>query len=210
MKKYIVLISLLALILSLAGCKDKNLYTYSNKDDIQVETYSVDTLARITIVDTYKKNDVTYYILQTNVSDDREWTLSEAEYDEIIGLGNDAIDCTVHYLKCNTKIISQSYSPFFGSFLENALSEALRKLGAKYHNLPSTSIKSIYDMKFNSGEYYFCTVNSNGAEWIENKLTLKRYSFMGESSFTEEEINMYVLFMHKVASEMIKHILEEK
>lgn len=208
MKKYILMVVTLVSLLVLAGCNDKETYTYSSKEDIQVEAYSVDKLARITIADTYKKNDVTYYVIQTDVSGDREWTLTEAEYDEIIGLGNDAIDCTVHYLKCNSKIISQSYHSLWGSVLDIELSKVLSEFDVKYHTFPSTGIKSIYDMKFNSGEYYIDTTQTAEEELVKSKLTLKRYSFVGESAFTEEEIDAYVEFMHKINSETVKRLLD--
>lgn len=212
MKKYILTLAML-MLLCLAGCNSEELnHVYSDKDDIQVEHSANDTLARITIVDTYRKNDVTYHIVKTSVSGDKEWTFSEAEYDELFGLGNDAIDCTVYKLKCTSTI----HSKYFSTIIKAASHTKLGRINydsediSWHHGIPTTdNIKKAYGTNFDYGDFYVYAGHSNTKEYIGSTLTLKRYSFAGESDFTEEEINAYVEVMHRVNVELADRLLNK-
>ena len=75
----------------------------------QIKTETINGEARICIEDTYTKAGVKYYVITTDGSGFSRFILSEDEYGEYIGLGNDAVDCTIYTLYCASDIYKDYY-----------------------------------------------------------------------------------------------------
>ena len=206
MKKYVFVLLSLIMATFLTGCNTKITDEYESVEDISVEHNSSNEMARITIKDEYTKDSIKYFVFTTNVSGDKKFTLSEADYDKYIGIGNNAVDCTIYNLKLNTTllnydglIIPNSALPT-GSNDYQTLWDTIDKIDnvdANYPAIPSFYISSAYGTDFTYGEYQIYVPYKS--KTMNEEINLRRCSFAGESDFTEEEIDDYKQIMDKVS-----------
>lgn len=226
-----VFITCILLLLALRDRSHNEKVVFANKEDIQTEITSCSQIARIHINGTYKKNDVKYYIFTTDISGDREFTLSEYEYDKYIGLDNNAVDCTVYTVSCYSDVYSLKNPPF--DFIKNSTD-----LQNMLNNIVNVSCDTSYkvdngkdvfhDFVFGSVKEYKAhinyadgmyfknfiitvkrSINSSNRTDISCQTMVSRYSFMGENEFSKEEINQYIETMENLNTEIVKYCRED-
>lgn len=201
-----------------------NLYRLKSRvisnSDIVVEHDSIEQMARITIKDQFTKDGIKYFVFTTDVSDNKEFTMSEIEYDKYIGLGNDAVDCTIY--KLNLEMPIYEYKTAIGSNLPSKYYEAdklwdifdkindVQTYGLTVANDSTIYIKNTCKTNFDMYNYkvFVHTEKSNSILigddcTLNEKMTLKRYSFIGESDFSEEEISDYCEIMKNVKTNIV-------
>ena len=169
------------------------------KEKPDIERVSEQKTARISLIDTYQKQGVKYYVFKTDISGAIEFVLSEEEYDKYIGIGNDAVDCTVYKIFYKSLIfrkidllIKDEYT------LENFLEKMKMLKGIEAEKNPfddkEISITRTNGKCFNYDEYNIFIENSRGlnsCHWIYSELSISKYSFMGEVDFTPKEVEEY-------------------
>lgn len=202
-----IAITLLAVIVSFFLIMDsiipnvKSRILYENKDNITTKLSERHETARINITDTYTKSGIKYYIFTTDVSRNRTFTCSEEEYDKYIGLGNNAVDCTIYTLYCASDIYKDYY------FLEDIghLEATENTKDYSFHSDILCSpyyIDSAYGKCFAYGD--FCLDVENEEGWIiknstwTTEMRIQKYSFLGDTEFSEEELEKYKDLMDKV------------
>lgn len=170
MKRKFITVAAIFMFVLMLGCGEIR-DEYSSEDDIRVEHQAeTDILGRITVSDTYKKEGVNYYVVTTDI-DCRENTYSQDEYESLFGLGNDAFDTDIYTLTMKTNL----------AFCDTALKTDIEK-------------------KCEDGIYYCDDFNEDICNqvkvWVNPNVVrvsyvITRYSYLGESDFTEEEIERY-------------------
>lgn len=73
-----------------------------------------------------------------------------------------------------------------------------------YPGMSNICLHNVYETNFKYGEYKF--KNPYKEKTINEEINLCRYSFIGESDFTEEEINNYKQIMDKVSLDYLSII----
>lgn len=206
MKKYVFVLLTLIITTFLTGCSTKITDEYRGIEDINVEHDFNNKTARITIKDEYTKDNVKYFVFTTDISDDKKFTLSEADYDKYIGNGNDAVDCTIYSLNLNTTLLNYDGLIIPNSALPGSSNDyqtlwntidKIDNVDANYPAIPSFYISSAYGTEFLCGEYAIEVPYKT--KTINEEISLCRYSFAGETDFTEEEIDEYKQIMDKVS-----------
>ena len=223
-KKLLSLILIFCCIFMMTGCCDKVITSYSDNPKIKTEHTSENKVARITITDSYTKSGIKYYIFTTNVSGTRKFILSEKEYDEYIGLENDAVDCTIYYLSLQSEVCKYKYwliskykLPYNRGFGENYFYYLDDLLGNTPEIIEKTSyqIKKAYDSSGNevifNEDYpeYKILMDSNpevDKEQINASMNLYRYSFVGENDFSKDDIAQYTDVMENVNKGICREI----
>lgn len=216
MKKIWLSAIVLLLMFCLTGCGMEVVSAYTDLADIKTEVDSYDKMARIEIIDTYTKAGVKYYVFTTDISQNKKFTLSEAEYDKYIGLGNNAVDCTVYNLNCYSNVFLYKYFLFPDMDLYNYQSlwdieDRIEHVNfSGYVNENSVYVYTAYDLVFEHGDYRItCGEDDDYREGdgrikvVTTELDLNRYSFAGELAFSEEEINKYLQIMNDLNTEMV-------
>lgn len=235
--KWISLFGVICCVFMMTGCCDKEIYNFKDDPNIKAEHTSEEEMARITIKDSYTKSNIKYYIFTTNVSGTSRFTLSEEDYDKFIGIGNDAVDCTVYSLKLQSEISEYRYLGFPKGGLPCSGSEragydlldlmddtsSIVESGSGIDEIlsPSSSRYFIYtaydgegsevDFTTHNQEYkIFVSSKSSKQEQICSRMELYHYSFIGEEDFTKDEIDKYNDVMTTVngdISDKIKQII---
>lgn len=176
---------------------------YKNTENIEVNTANSKETLRISIADTYTRDNVKYYVIETDEPEHPQFTLTETEYDKYIGV-NDIIDSQVYRLQLDSTICTGKYIYMAN---DECLEQALEKFLAKHEGMIEKNDPEGYET-FVSGDTswtihtdfieenaYFklnshCGKNYFSKEYLKdtNVLEVKRYSFLGEKDFTEEDI----------------------
>lgn len=202
------------------GCFCKEVTAYSGKEDLNFVHTEESKLARVNIVDSYTKNGVKYLSFTTNVSGERTFLMSEDEYDKHFGKGNDAVDCTIWSLTERNTIYREKYYFYSGIKTKDvkAAMYKLREPGDMEFRIPYNHLREIKVMvangvKFDDGDY---DIQAHfGVPWVDDMMSWKyfcsvandfskqRYSFLGESDFTTEEIEEYKKAIDKVESDIV-------
>ena len=198
----------------------KEITAYSGKEDFYLAHTAESKLARVNIVDSYTKNGVKYLSFTTNVSGERTFLMSEDEYDKHFGKGNDAVDCTIWSLTEMNVIYREKYY-FYSGIKTKDVKAALYKLcepgdmefRTPYNHLREIKVMVGNGVKFDDGDY---DIQAHfGEPWVEDMVSWKyfcsvaddfskqRYSFLGESDFTTEEIEEYKKAIDRVESEIV-------
>lgn len=213
MKKLYFSVVVFLMAFFMTGCIDTEVFAYSNKEDIVMETSFCEKMARIEITDTYTKNDMKYYVFETDISGDDTFTLSEEEYDKYIGLGNDAVDCTVYKLTCHSDVFSYNYH--FG--LPNgklhddcqvlwdlvSASENIRSYGSVVFGNDYIHIYRTSGMEFNYGDCILrCTCDNDRAD-VTVDVEISHYSFAGDTEFAKEDIDQYKEVLNNLYLELV-------
>jgi hypothetical protein len=206
----ILMISILMICL-LTGCRDKVKNKYSSLDDLDIEVYEENVMARIKITDSYTKDNIKYFIFTTNVSGERKFTLSEEEYDKFIGLNNDAVDCTIWHIKSNEDIFQDKYKTVANGNLtcynlKNYLDENIPGFGSYSYYVGYSypiGIESACDLKFKYSDYCIDMNDYENEEtvYVRSNIDICRYSFLGEKGYTDKEVQEYKEVIDKVSKE---------
>ena len=99
---------------------------YKNTENIEVSTANSKETLRISIADTYTRDNVKYYVIETDEPEHPQFTLTETEYDKYIGV-NDIIDSQVYRLQLDSTICTGKYIYMANDeCLEQALETFLR------------------------------------------------------------------------------------
>lgn len=154
--------------------------------------------ARIHLVDTYKKQGVKYYVFKTDISGTAKFVLSEEDYGKHIGIGNDAVDCTVYKLFYKSPIFQKTDLLIKREYtLEKLLEEmkVLQGIEVEKNPFDDKKISVIYTNGkwFDYDEYSIFMVDSrfNKCHEIYSEFSISRYSFIGETDFTQKEVTEY-------------------
>lgn len=206
----ILMISILMICL-LTGCRDKVKNKYSSLDDLDIEVYEENVMARITITDLYTKDNIKYFIFTTNVLGERKFTLSEEEYDKFIGLNNDAVDCTIWHIKSNEDIFQDKYKTVANGNLtcynlKNHLDENIPGLSSYFYYIGYSypiGIESACDLEFKYSDYCIDMNDYENEEtvYVRSNIDICRYSFLGEKGYTDKEVQEYKEVIDKVSKE---------
>ena len=206
----------------------------SKKDTLKFQTTEKNVEARITIKDTYTKNNITYRTFTTDVTEYKEFTLSEAEYDEFIGLNNNVLDCTIWSLSCDTDIYKYQYirngeNGYFANRGPYAILDIMTdsditfsEIDKKINERKYSFFSSIYDNRRNesvyiesvdgqdfSKEQYFIKYKSKGKGLycngiVKRSFLTERYSFIGDHAFSKEDIAAYKKVITHGDKEMVE------
>lgn len=196
------------------GYMSKEVTAYSNEDDLKIEHTKESKLARIHIVDSYTKGGEKYIVFKTDVSGWHQFTMSEQEYDKYIGLGNDAVDCTIWQLTADNVIYEEKYIQHKGikrKDIENGIGKSDISDILWHHNCGENScivVDRAYGKRFQEGTYYIdvlCGVQkgTNYYSYIKNNLRVKRLSFLGKTDFSEDEIKEYKAALDKTGKKIV-------
>lgn len=202
------------------GCFCKEVTAYSGKEDLKFVHTAESKLARVNIVDSYTKNGVKYLSFTTSVSGERTFLMSEDEYDKHFGKGNDAVDCTIWSLTERNVIYREKYY-FYSGIKTKDVKAAIYKLcepgdmefRTPYNHLREIKVMVGNGVKFDDGDY---DIQAHfGVPWVDDMMSWKyfcsvandfskqRYSFLGESDFTTEEIEENKKAIDKVESDIV-------
>ena len=196
-----------------------------SKDTIMINHEATEKMARITIKDEYVKNGIKYYIFTTDISGMTKFTMKESEYDEYIGLGNNAVDCTVYTLDIELPIYEYSNYTFFSKLPDEIhgsvrLAKILNNtehisvgVQATIFSESKAYVKNAYDTEFYTNQYKI-SVQKIESSWeflhnnrvINQEIHLKRYSFANETDFSEEEIDNYCKIAENLKADVVKEI----
>lgn len=199
----------------------KEITAYSGKEDLNFVHTKENKLARVNIVDSYTKNGVKYLSFTTSVSGERTFLMSEDEYDKHFGKGNDAVDCTIWSLTERNTIYREKYCFYSGIKTKDvkAAMYKLRELGGMEFRIPYNHLREIKVMvangvKFDDGDYniqavfeeplYDDMMSERYFSSVANAFSKQRYSFLGESDFTAEEIEEYKKAIDRVESDIVE------
>lgn len=198
----------------------KEMVAYSGKEDMNFVHTEESKLARVNIVDSYTKNGVKYLSFTTSVSGERTFLMSEDEYDKHFGKGNDAVDCTIWSLTERNVIYREKYY-FYSGIKTKDVKAAIYKrrepgdmeFRTPYNHLREINVMVGNGVKFDDGDY---NIQAHfGMPWVEdmgswkyfcsvtNDFSKQRYSFLGESDFTAEEIEEYKKAIDRVESDIV-------
>lgn len=175
--------------------------TFIPSDEMAVvsETNETKELARLKIKDTYKKDGMRYYIFRSDISEDREFILSEEEWNKYIGYGNDAVDCNVYTLTMQGNIgtikgfPNPSYTKQVYGIDDSEMTDGLDD-GARINIIvEATDDRTLYKQTFDA----------------YGRILIKRYSFVGEKDFSEKEIEE-VKSQFELKAKELKFYIESK
>lgn len=222
----IVFIFFMGLCFLISKFFSKPAVSYDSMDDIMVYNTESTEIARIEIVDTYTLAGENYYIFTTDLTGSEKFTLSESEYEEIIGAGNNAVECIVYELQIESNIYSYEYSVFPKHKLSDisdvawivsncGYDEAFRNFAGlksnepveKAYYLPDSTILKLpnYTGRDNNTFYLYLEDNKNdNLVSLTSHLKVYKYSFLGESNFTEEEISKYKGLVDDISTRIAK------
>lgn len=221
MVKYIVIVAIVVIVVSFAICGiseiclskgllDKEIMAYAGKEELDVKLEKENKLARIKIEDSYVKGGVKYLIFTTDVSRQRRFLMSEEEYDKHIGKGNDAVDCTIWRLTENNEVYRAKYLGYPGIDCEDVI-KGIQKIDVswEYGGSDCVCVTSAYGKRFRCGDY--CITLQCKEEGVvyyysfaENNMKIERYSFLGETDFTEEEVEEYKTLLDKAGKDIVE------
>ena len=188
-------------------------FVYSKQEDIESVHEITETLAKITICDTYTKNNVLYYEFTTTATGSEVFTFSEDEYDALIGLNNDAIDCTTYTLTLSSPIIIYeqlsffeenllsmlkiddiiSYQPERFSFEKEYVYRINGPLNPRYYNWELECLSFDKDRQYASVTLNTASIST---DFLTSDFKVTRYSFLGEQDFTEDDVLFYKEQLH--------------
>lgn len=176
----------------------KKIFQYDSLKDMEITQDVQSVLAKIEIIDTYIKNDVQYYEIKTTATGDEIFTYSEKEYDEIFGLGNNAFDCEVYTLFIQVPVIKyESRKVLNISELDYFSIEDLE--GYEFRNVVISASESgdvwrveCLDLSTENKNVQVINKHPNDREHeLYTQIKERRYSFLGEINFTDNEIKEY-------------------
>ena len=224
MKQFKYLIMTIICMLFLSGCSSDSVQKYTGTEDIETEHHTQEKLAKISVRDTYTKDGITYYEISTTATDNT-YTYTEQEYDEIFGLENDAFDCEIYSLSMTSDIIKHTNRNVFDYLFDNQWFEPMKNTFYKLLNnnediafTDGYSIRQLISPSSEADDYMklICETYSDDDvtlavylkrnsqnQLVYSTLYSTRYSFLGESDFTEEEIDGY----RKELDEVNRYIL---
>lgn len=228
MKKINVILILLLMFL-LTGCGNK-FDLYQGTQDIKITRGSDSGTARIKIKDTYKKEGENYIIFTTDQTEEQEFVLSKKKYDEYIGNGNDAVDYTSYNLQLDTVLYKYKDNILFVYSSNNDNTIKLNNIIKKYQDIEvyqenkdhvgssSICIKKYLDNKFDKPDYTILSENDKDKNDDTRAFTgrtveilnVSRYSFMGETDFTEDDVNHYCKIIDEISNKILLGISTEK
>ena len=186
----------------------KRRYEIATIKPSQIKTETINGEARICIEDTYTKAGVRYYVITTDSSGFSRFVLSEDEYSEYIGLGNNAVDYTAWKAACEREILlikcpsgtSSTFPDIYYDVLE--MCQKLNDVKASYGCL-AENITYAYGSFFKKGELEIVREIIDEKAFrmsflLKSRLSINRYSFMGDKPFVEHEIKEYEKILDKL------------
>lgn len=212
MKKIITLILSLSLSILLMGCSNithgKEAYRYNDDEDIKITHTKESTVAKIEIQDSYTKGGQKYFEITTSATGNEIFTYSESEYDKVFGLENDAVDCEIYTLQMESTIAEYKKN-YFSEYTALSYFDAneLTQFNPEELEFPSYASSSNISSLLNEWSVKCSTYEKERkkvvvhndyeskstaeSHYLSSKIEETRYSFFGESDFTEEEIENY-------------------
>lgn len=199
-------------------------YEIANIKPSQIKTETINGEARICIEDTYTKAGIKYYVITTDSSGFSRFILSEDEYGEYIGLGNDAVDYTAWKATCEREILLikcpsgtvSAYPDIYYDALE--MCQKINDVKASYSCL-AENITYAYGSFFKKRELEISREIIDEKVFrmqflLKSRLNINRYSFMGDKPFTEHEIKEYEKILdklnHDIADYFRKNLILDK
>ena len=161
--------------------------------------------------DSYRKNGEEYYEITTSVSGINVYTFSEKEYEAAFGIGNTAVDCEIYSLTMTVNIVD--YEPsILGSQVKRISLDELQSyennpLGLQMNFTiiePNTLTYQKENKDGSVSKYIVERHLTNKGDTLTVKLKETRFSFLGESDFTEDEIKE----REESLDQLCKHLLE--
>lgn len=169
---------------------------YEDIENIDATNTTEKVIARIYIKDSYVMGGENYYIFTTSETGKKEFTLSETEYDQYIGIGNDAVEGYEYKFVLESKLL---YLPYNTNYWYNRHKHTCGYVMADFTggvNEEGMTILAVDYSDYNTNLYGITIKPKYKYEGKNNALimsesTMYRYSFLGEKAFTDEEIVTY-------------------
>ena len=122
--------------------------------------------------------------------DGKSFILTEYEYNKCVGAESDAVDTEIYTLKIDSDYVDKSSGCY--SDCSSIVPKALDNLGVN-NNCMVNSADSIYSLELEPFDSYTITCDDSRFKYFQysSRGEVIRYSFLGQSNFTESEIEEY-------------------
>lgn len=178
MKDSIIMILIIfAVSLILCSFGTKMNITYDGKESIEANCTSKKCVMRVSIEDSYTMDGENYYVLKTNETEDNKFVLSEKEYNKYIGIDNNAVEGYIYRLELKSELL---FKPTY------------KLITSEYDEMTD----EVDEIDLCSEEPINLSLTFEEANWIKenaivtSEIAIYRYSFLGESDFTEKDIEI--------------------
>ena len=122
--------------------------------------------------------------------DGKSFILTENEYNKYVGADNDAVDTEIYTLKLSSDYVDTKI--MWHNDRSSFVPKVLDSLGVANTYIPD-SVKSIYSLELEPFDSYTITYDelTHKLPQYSSKGEIVRYSFLGQSNFTNDEIEEY-------------------
>lgn len=160
---------------------------YRDESDINITRDSHSDMAKIKIIDKYTKADGNYIEFTTDKTGAKKFLLSEEDYNKYIGKDCNAVDYTEYRVNLYTTIGKISCRDYAKKYIQDNKIYDIDSLPVIYDEY-SIRVARVDDVKYDG----FDVIVDFDDDFNYNvDMTLKHYSFLGETDFTDEELGVH-------------------